>query len=158
MVATTTRSISWLVKQLRRDYPDIVFRAGPSDVWSPNEVVVYYRKDSDSTDQILHELGHALLSHTSYKRDIELVNMERSAWTKAEELAKQYDITIDPESIESHMDSYRDWMHSRSSCTNCQSNGLQVDEGLYHCLLCNTSWKVNDARSCGLRRYTIKTK
>lgn len=158
MVATTTQSISWLIKQLRRDYPDILFRVGVADAWNPTEVIVYYRKDGDSPDQILHELGHALLAHTSYKRDIELLGMERDAWTKAKEIANRYSIEIDPASIEDQMDTYRDWLHARSTCPQCESNGFQFDSDLYRCLACEAVWRVNDARTCGLRRYVVKSK
>lgn len=158
MVATTTHSITWLVKQLRRDYPDILFQSGANDAWNPIEAIVHYRHSSDSPDQLLHELGHALLMHTSYKRDIELVGMERDAWTKAQEIAQKYDLSIDNESIDTHMDTYRDWLHARSTCPQCESNGLQTDSHLYQCLACDITWRVNDARTCGLKRYVLQTK
>lgn len=158
MVATTTQSISWLVKQLRRDHPDILFRSSSTDAWNPTEAAVYYRKDAQSPDQILHELGHALLAHTSYKRDVELLAMERAAWSEARKIAANYSISISLDSIEAQIDTYRDWLHARSTCPTCETNGLQTDSDLYRCLACETVWRVNDARSCGLKRYTVSTK
>lgn len=158
MVATTSRSMPWLVKQLRRDHPDILFEPSAADAWNPTQATVYYQKTATSTDQILHELGHALLMHTSYKRDVELLAMERDAWTEAQSIAGKYGLEIDPDSIDDQMNTYRDWLHDRSTCPTCDTNGLQIDDHLYQCLACETTWRVNDARTCGLRRYTVKTK
>lgn len=157
MVATTSQSITWLVKQLKRDYPDILFRSGEDDSWSPNQATVYYRLDSSSPDKLLHELGHAILAHISYKRDVELLSMERDAWKKAVDIANNYQLKIDQTVVDDHMDTYRDWLHARSSCPDCETTGLQIDMDLYQCLACDTKWRVNDARTCGLKRYTVTT-
>lgn len=158
MAATISHSMPWLIKQLRHDHPDLLFKPGTKDAWNPLEATIHYNKSNPSTDQVLHELAHALLMHTGYKRDIELIGMERDAWIKAQEVAQKYDLKIDTESIDAHMDTYRDWLHSRSVCPQCESNGLQTDSHLYQCLACDTTWRVNDARTCGLKRYIVQTK
>lgn len=152
MAATTTPSIRSLIKKLEQDYPHIGFRQFSTNAWNPNEETVYF-EPTTSCPQILHELGHALLEHQQYHRDIELVTMERDAWQKALELAPDYTVTITPDDIDSHLDTYREWLHTRSVCPICGSNGIQNGQRSYRCIDCRESWRVNDARTCGLKRY-----
>jgi hypothetical protein len=79
--------------------------------------------------------------------------MERAAWEKAGELAPTYEVTIQPDLVEQQLDTYRDWLHDRSVCPNCEANGVQTDVNHYRCLTCDDTWRVNDARRCALRRY-----
>ena len=118
---------------------------------------VYYVSSEDAHDiaELLHELGHALLRHEGYGQDIELLKLERAAWDEALSVAKRSDITISPDLIEEHLESYRDWMYARSRCPRCEQAGIQEksDNGTYRCPLCNTAWRVNEAKTCGLKRY-----
>jgi len=125
-------------------------------LWSHAESTIDFVNNGD-TGLLLHELAHALLNHIDYSRDIELLVMERQAWDKAKELATKYDLEIEDEFIQSNLDTYRDWLHSRSTCPKCNANGLQIKSSLYHCLACNNKWRVNEARTCALRRYKHKT-
>jgi len=87
---------------------------------------------------------------------MELIQMERDAWEYARnKLSKTYSVAMDEDAIEMAMDSYRDWLHARSSCTMCHSTGVQVATNTYRCLACGTSWRTNEARLCALRRYTL---
>ncbi|HMQ96212.1 MAG TPA: hypothetical protein PKD19_03245 [Candidatus Saccharibacteria bacterium] len=103
---------------------------------------------------MLHELGHGLLNHQSYSRDIELLGYERDAWEEAKKIATNYTVELQQNDIEKHLDSYRDWLHSRSTCPACESSGLQTAKYRYTCLACKHIWRVNEARTCALRRYT----
>lgn len=115
-------------------------------------------RSDDSLAFVLHELGHALLNHRSYVQDIDLIRIERDAWhIAATKLAKQYDITIAEQVIQDNLDTYREWLHTRSLCPGCQMNGLQTTHGLYTCLGCGCRWKSNEARNCALRRKTLHT-
>lgn len=154
MAATTTPSISWLLPKLSSAYPEIEFQAGNVSAWNPEQRTVYYAPDDGW--QVLHELGHALLDHRNYTRDIELIGLERDAWQRARTVANQLDLTIPDEAIQTHLDTYRDWLHARSTCPDCQQTGLQTDPKRYSCPHCQTTWRVNDARTCGLRRYKQK--
>ena len=107
----------------------------------------------DDVWQVLHEVGHALLDHQIYSRDIELLGMERDAWQRAEVVAADLDLTIPDDVIQTHLDTYRDWLHARSLCPDCTQTGIQIDSAQYECPHCHATWRVNDARTCGLRRY-----
>ncbi len=146
----STRS---LADKLALRYPDILFCADDEFRWSPTEQTIFYREEDDPSF-LLHELAHALLGHATYARDMELVDIERDAWVYAKNiLAYQYDIEIEEDDIQDGLDTYREWLHARSTCPNCRSTGVQVKKRSYRCVACHTSWRVNDARVCALRRY-----
>jgi len=159
MVATTTRSISSLYNKIFTRYSQFAFVASDISRWSPHENTVYY-SDKQSLHELvilLHELGHALLDHQGYRQDIELLAMERDAWQKAVERAADFDIAFERDIIEDHLDTYREWLHARSRCPQCQQAGVQQIDLTYRCVLCEQGWQVNDARQCGLKRYKVTT-
>ena len=148
---------SILVK-LKNKYPQFSFKPSNNFLWSSTDNSIYYDKKSPNQSIfLLHELSHALLNHRSYNRDIKLITMERQAWDFTKNLAVEFDIKISEEIIQSTLDSYRDWLHNRSTCPECKATGLQTKEREYSCLSCNNSWRVNEARTCALRRYKIDT-
>ena len=156
MAAIAMPSTTLLATKLVKDYPQLTFSVGGDFYWSPSEQTVYYEKDSSDVAAFLHELAHGLLEHGDYSRDIRLIELERDAWTHANGvLAPRYDITISDEVIEAALDTYRDWLHARSTCPHCQATGVQTSSETYRCIACRTSWKVNEARICALRRYTL---
>jgi ribosomal protein L37AE/L43A len=158
MVVITMLSTCSILKKLKSDNPTIDFQPSDDYLWSPNNQTVYYSdksSDKDGYAYLLHELSHGLLEHTDYDRDVTLIAMERAAWDKAQELASKYDLKIGDELIESNLDSYRDWMHSRSTCPNCDATGLQIKKLVYNCPACGHNWRVNEARVCALRRFSI---
>ena len=157
MAATTTPSTSSLVATLEKRYPEVTFKADEVFSWQPEtKTLTYNETQPDGTWQLLHELGHALLEHQSYSRDIELIGFERDAWKKAQEIASSLSLSIPTDSIEDHLDTYRDWLHQRSQCISCSQTGIQTANHEYTCPHCKTRWRVNDARTCELRRYEIK--
>lgn len=147
--------ISWLVNKLQSDYPQFSFQEDDHDHWSYTDQTIYYDPNqADSLALILHELAHALLGHRSFVQDIELITIERQAWQHAKaELAPKYDIDIDDDLVETALDSYRDWIHTKSACPNCDQTGLQVDKSTYQCLTCQNKWRVNLGTSTAIRRY-----
>jgi hypothetical protein len=145
-----------LVSNLRKNYPEFTFQTAHVSRWSPRDQTVYYH-DSRSLPgklNLLHELGHAIRQHQHYDQDIELLRLEREAWQTARELAPAYGLAIDDNLVESHIDSYREWIHARSRCPSCGQAGMQRSDLTYTCVLCGTEWAANDARQCGLKRYT----
>lgn len=143
-----------LVDQLARDYPALHFVRGQRAYWSAREQTIYY---TDDWTQTLHELGHALLGHSHYGQDIELLQMERAAWELAQQLAPRYHLTISDNTVEDTLDSYRDWLHCRSKCPTCGQTGIQSKANLtYHCPNCHCRWSVNDGRSQRIKRTKIK--
>lgn len=157
MDATTMPSIPSLLPKLTSDFPDLSFSSGDLFSWSPSRQTVFYNEsDLENITLLLHELSHGVLEHRRYSKDVELLAMEAAAWDKTTELAKKYHVTIDPELPETSLDTYRQWMHARSSCPNCKAIGYQVKKDTYSCVACGDSWRVNEARLCGLKRYQIK--
>ena len=149
-------SITSLTAKLRKDYPKIVFVEADVFRWSPTDRTITYPKDTADVASLLHELSHAILGHESYKKDISLLEMEREAWRHAKEVtAPTYGVAITDSITDEALDSYRDWLHARSICPTCQATGIQTEKDEYRCLACRTKWRVNEARICGLRRYTL---
>jgi hypothetical protein len=153
MDAIIMPSITSLINQIRKDHPTILFREADRFSWNPNQSTITYIPDSSLSYKLLHEAAHGILQHQQYTRDIELLGMERAAWEKATQLGLHYGVTIPNEEIEIALDTYRDWMHARSLCPNCHSTGIQHSHVIYRCIACHTQWRVNEARTCQLRRY-----
>ena len=146
-------STTSLIKQIKSDYPEFNFKQSSDFHWSHSENAIFYSTKSKDLSFLFHELAHAILNHTSYDRDIELIGMERDAWEQAKELASKYNYVIDDDFIQDNLDTYRDWLHSRSTCKKCTATGLQILKNTYKCVACSTEWRVNEARTCALRRY-----
>jgi hypothetical protein len=145
-----------LIKKLSLEYPRIYFKEAAVASWSPSLRQVSYTSTGEKTGawSVLHELGHALLEHQSYESDISLLQKEAEAWEKASSIAERYKVTIDQEHIQNCLDTYRDWLHKRSTCPTCSSHGLQQNKTLYRCLNCQGAWNVSSARFC--RPYRLK--
>ena len=159
MAATTPQSTS-LIKQLQREYPAFTFRQGDAFYWSPHQKTIYYTplRTVEDTLSLLHELAHAVLNHRSFETAIELLDMERDAWTQAltvfaPRFLSSYSADELREVAETALDEYRDWLHKRSTCPHCSATGVETSPHQFRCLVCRGSWHVNDARSCALRRY-----
>lgn len=144
-----------LIQRLKSDYPQFVFKKSDRFLWSPSDRTVFYSGTNSDNSFLLHELSHGLLGHAGYNKDIELISMERAAWDRAASIASTYDDAIDEDTIESTLDSYREWLHARSTCPHCKATGLQVKKQVYHCPACQHSWRVNEARICGLKRTDL---
>lgn len=159
MDATTMPKINSLAKKLANAFPDLTFEVSDDFRWSPEEKVIYYCPENrdEASCELLHETAHGLLQHADYERDIDLLKMERDAWTYAQkELAPRFNIKITDDHIEDAIDSYRDWLHARSLCPHCSQTGIQTKINTYSCLGCNESWHTNEARRCALRRYKLE--
>lgn len=146
------------IETLRRRFPQLHFTAGDTFCWSPGTREVFYdtnRRLDTGVWSLLHETGHALLEHASYKADFELIRLEVAAWEKAKELAVELDTTIDEEHIQDCIDTYRDWLYRRSICPSCNNKCLQESElAQYYCFNCHETWHVTPSRFC--RAYRAK--
>lgn len=154
-MAATTTAFNSLLQKLSADFPDITYDTGDDFRWSSSVKTVYFQPDSKDLTTLLHETAHALLNHSSYDQDIDLIHLEREAWNKTVELGERYGVTINEETVETALDTYREWLHARSLCPSCHQNGVQTAENTYTCVICGQKWNVNDARSCGLKRRKI---
>ena len=148
-------SMKSLISKIKNDFPEFTLKVSSGFRWSPDSQTVFIDPEAEQGSIfILHELSHAILGHEDYDRDINLIKLERDAWEYAQNtLASRYDIKIDSSTIQDNLDTYRDWLHARSTCPDCQATGLQVQTRQYTCLACGHSWNVNEARICALRRY-----
>ncbi|HSD56029.1 MAG TPA: ImmA/IrrE family metallo-endopeptidase [Candidatus Saccharimonadales bacterium] len=145
-----------LVAKLQKQYPSLEFAVGSLASWSPQKKQVTYEESDDprSSWSLLHELGHALAGHEDYQSDVSLLQKETEAWERAILLAKEYGILIDDDHVQACLDTYRDWLHKRSTCPDCSSHGLQQSKTLYHCVNCQSTWMVTSARFC--RPYRLR--
>lgn len=140
------------LSKLRRDFPAVTFVRGETFAWSARTQTITYPADPPDADtaawSLLHELGHAELGHASYRSDLELVRLEAAAWHRAAALAKRYDAHISPDYIQNCLDTYRDWLHRRSTCPTCGTTSLQTDSTTYQCHNCHTRWHVSRSLLC----------
>jgi hypothetical protein len=152
-----------LVRQLAADNPRLHFVAAESFYWCPETSEVFYdmrrKADSSSNWSLLHETSHALLGHSSYRTDVELLHLEVAAWSHALAIAKDYNIAIDDDYVQDCLDTYRDWLYRRSLCPGCGIQSLQDDESShYRCFNCHSRWHVSPSRFCrAYRRAQHKT-
>ncbi|HEY4161288.1 MAG TPA: hypothetical protein VGM08_04465 [Candidatus Saccharimonadales bacterium] len=152
-------SLDTLISRIAADYPGFAFVEGARFSWRADKRHVSFRKSAADTERgawaLLHELGHALLGHADYRYDIELLQMEAAAWTKARQLAAAYGLQIDGDYVQDCLDTYRDWLHLRATCPTCYARSLQASPRAYRCHNCGTGWQVSRNRLC--RPYRLKT-
>lgn len=157
------RTMPSLLKELGARFPDLTFTEGQNFHWSPKDKTITFRhgarNDQFDTWALLHEVGHAVLEHQTYNSDLELLLMEVAAWQKATELGTELGVTIDQDHVQDCLDTYRDWLHQRSTCPTCSISSLQVLSDQYRCHNCNTQWHVSASRFCrAYRRRKLTTK
>jgi hypothetical protein len=136
---------------IKQDFPKINFEEGKGFYWSPNTKTVIYdtqQRKNNPEWTLLHEISHAILNHKSYNNDLDLLSMEVLAWEKAKEISIRYDININEDHIQNCLDTYRNWLHLRSTCPSCGIRALQISNDTYRCHNCHTKWKVTSARFC----------
>jgi hypothetical protein len=138
------------INKLRILFPSLSFTAGNQFYWSPETQEIFYNSQASGQKAVwslLHESGHALLGHNSYKADLELLRLEVEAWEKAKSLANAMQIEIDEDHIQDCLDTYRDWLYKRSICPTCNTKCLQQGDFVhYRCFNCHTMWKVSPNR------------
>jgi hypothetical protein len=148
-----------LLNRIASDHPDLQFIESAHFSWHAGKKHVFFKSAGGQTKQnmwaLLHELGHALLSHTDYRHDIELLQMEVAAWERARKLATHYGLSIQEDYIQDCLDTYRDWLHLRATCPTCYARSLQASSSLYKCFNCQTEWSVTRSRLC--RPYRLQT-
>lgn len=139
-----------LVHKLTKRYPELQFCPGERFYWSPKTKQIFYKASSTPVYcwKLLHEVSHALLEHSSYSSDLELLALEVAAWEKAQLVAKDFAITINADYIQDCLDTYRDWLHKRSTCPTCGTRSLQESAEQYHCFNCQATWRVSPSRFC----------
>lgn len=137
------------IRQIAKDFEQFKFEPGKTEHWSPRTSTITYNL-AHSEDElrfgVLHELAHAKLGHTRYSSDFELLKMESSAWHEAARIGKKYKVRIPQDHIQNCLDTYRDWLHRRSTCPVCDAHALQIDSSRYRCFNCQNIWSVSTRR------------
>lgn len=146
------------ISEIINSYPQFIFKEAIDFSWIPNKKIIYYNStDKQALSLLIHEVSHALLEHNQHASDIDLIRIEQEAWTFAQNLAKQFNISITDEIIQLNLDTYRDWIHKRSICPKCRSTGFQIKATTYKCPACDNKWLVNQAKDHRLIRKNIKS-
>lgn len=155
-----SRANNLTLDDIRSTFPELKFAAGSVFSWSASDSTIYYPIDTDFDNSflysLLHEIAHGLLVHNSFTNDLNLISLERDAWEKSKKIAQSLGTNVDEEHIEKCMDTYRDWLYTRSLCPNCHQCGLQTSKTTYECIFCNDSWRVSLSRLCKVTRRAIK--
>jgi hypothetical protein len=140
-----------LVNKLLVLYPQLQFCQAERFYWSPKDQNIFYKVKSNNACywRLLHEVSHALLGHKTYSSDIELLHLEVAAWDKAKQLAVELKVLpINNDYIQDCLDTYRDWLHKRSTCPSCGARSFQKNTEQYHCFNCRAEWRVSSSRFC----------
>ncbi len=159
MPKTITRDYLQIIK----DFGDYTFVDSSEFYWSAIDKTIHFdsrRMDSaEGLYKLVHEIGHAESQHKNFTSGIRLLSLETEAWDKAKEIASTFDISIPEDFIEHSLDSYRDWLHKRSTCPQCKSIGVESGENEYRCFNCSQKWLVSgDQRSRCYRQKKVHTK
>jgi hypothetical protein len=107
MAVTPMQQLTSLLKRLQKDFTEYTFVRADDFRWSPDMNQISFRSPQKISDiwTLLHEIAHATLNHRSFNLDIELINREVEAWEYAQNiLAPRYDLPIDQDHIEDHLD------------------------------------------------------
>jgi hypothetical protein len=141
------KDFATILRSLQADYPHFTFIASSRAAWKSREKIIEYSTDKRcGVPSLLHETAHAILGHSNFSNDSDLILKELEAWRKAKELANAYDITIDQEYVENCLDTYRTWLYQRGKCPQCKTNGSQATQTTYTCQNCLQTWQVTDSR------------
>lgn len=136
------------LNELSSEFPQFNFIPSTRFKWKP-EKSIYLDVKTPAPPlnfylQTLHELGHALSNHKDYKTAIKRLKMESEAWERARELIKthgnwqkKYGIYFDEDFAEAELDTYRDWLHTKSKCKTCGLARFQTKDGKWHCPNCD---------------------
>lgn len=161
VTSTPRTTLDAVLRLISESIPGLTIQPGDNLHWSPKNNSVTYRAGDMSDENIwglLHEAGHALLKHTNYRSDTELMIMEVAAWEAALQLASESGITLDDNHIQDCLDTYRDWLHQRSTCPRCGIVTFQQDKSTYRCYNCRKTWTVSTSRLCRPYRLSVSHK
>ena len=141
------------------DNCDINFAKADEFYWSAENNTVYYDPErlhtAEGVYRLIHEIGHAANNHKNFLSGIQLLSLEAEAWESARQIAEQYDVVIAEDYIEKCLDSYRDWLHTRSTCPACKTVSVEATENQYKCFNCLQKWTVSSDQRTRCYRQKI---
>ena len=138
-----------LIAAIKEDYPDFTIKQGSRFCWKPPKTIIYEPETAYPPAHFalltLHELGHAVSGHKDYKTTVERLKIESEAWCAARRLFKNYqkrgilpkNWTFNEEFIEQELDTYRGWLHLKTTCKTCGLTMYQTKDGTFHCPRCD---------------------
>ena len=126
-----------LLQKIMTKYSDFAYHTGSKFTFRPPKTIILGPFEPHYSLLFCHELGHALSGEDHFDTDVERLKIERLAWDKAQELCTEFHIPYDEEFVEEQLDSYRDWLHSKSKCPQCGLTRYQTKNGQYHCPHCD---------------------
>ena len=126
-----------IIKKIVQSFPQFNFQMGKRFTFRPPRTIILGPLESHYSLLFCHELGHVLADKYHFSTDVERLKIERLAWEKAKELCTHFKIPYDEDFIEEQLDSYRDWLHSKSKCPKCGLTRYQTKNGQYHCPHCD---------------------
>ena len=133
----------------------------PSDVfhWSPESNTIFFNNfeiiNNKGKLSLLHEVAHALLQHTNYRYDIDLIKIESDSWQKTKLLALEQNVEFDDGHAQECLESYRSWLHKRATCPNCEQVSLESKPQVYACFNCGAQWNVSRNQLCQIQRKRL---
>lgn len=142
----TSMANNTLLDLLKQDFPDLVFKTGKKFSFSPPKTVVLGPPEPFYDLLTLHEVGHALSDLFDYETHVERLKIETAAWEEAAKLYATYkekspkSLTTpewDQNFVETNLDTYRNWLHTKSLCKKCGLTRYQSKDGAYHCPHCD---------------------
>lgn len=129
---------------LAREYPQFTFKPSKRFTFRPPKTILLGAPQPFYPLLALHELGHALCQHSNYHTHIERLKIESEAWQMAKNLydshpewGKTFDFAFDQSFVEDQLDTYRNWLHQKSTCPHCHLSRYQTPDGQYHCPHCD---------------------
>lgn len=147
------------IQALQQEFPQFTFKSAQRFSFHPPKTIKYHENEPVSPAYFalltLHELGHALSKHKDYKTSVERIKIESEAWQRAKTVLLQHlenapqnlseaqnwraiipDLTWDEDFAEAQLDTYRDWLHTKSTCPTCGLTRYEAN-GKWHCPLCD---------------------
>lgn len=144
--------LSKIITQLSADFPDFDFTYGKRFSFRPpKNIVIGPYEGKNTLLLVFHELGHAISGEYQYNLAVERLKIESKAWQEAKkiyELCKTNDKypdlpSWDDEFVEENLDTYRNWLHTKSRCLSCGLTMLQKPDRSWYCPYCSTYCRPN---------------
>ena len=136
MRKSTLNSLSPTLQQIITDFPNLIFKRGSRFTFRPPNIIILGPKTTNYELLTLHEIGHALSNHKNYKTYLELLRMETEAWRRAKPLAQKYQVPYNEDLVQSHLNTYRDYLYLKTTCPHCGNYCIQSSTGKLFCPFC----------------------
>lgn len=129
------------VRRLMAHYPEVRWAEASRFSFRPPRMVRLGRAQPHYAMLAAHEVGHCLMGHRDFRTEVGRLRMESEAWERAHAVWSELRLEErgaiwDEEFVEDQLDTYREWLHSKSLCPRCGQVRFQTVDGAFHCLFC----------------------